>query len=286
MAFLMRARSVPGRARRVGAAVPALWLAAALLTPSPAARAATPEPVATPSAGVTEPRIYLSWNAPWGTPGASDTLSTDCADSTRVDTLYLSFEPGRDATQFYGMYARLYFRPQLGDTLGMFWHLKRGEENQGTLWAWFDPDGSFPCPRPWTAHGMGVPVWYTSPQAGRLDLVYAVRLDAASPVKAGTRYCFARVEFKERWPWLHGCRQPVCIEWESARLSFGFADESRKEIQATRGERFVSWNSPGGAVTEPYRRRVRPRAWQPPAGPAAPGPAAAPGDSAARPPGR
>src|SRR5207244_1674960 len=36
-------------------------------------------------AGISRPQIYLSWHAPYGTPGASDQLTVGCDDTTRAD---------------------------------------------------------------------------------------------------------------------------------------------------------------------------------------------------------
>ncbi len=225
----------------------------------PAAPDSEPQPDSTGQVIYSEPKLYMAWRAPWGMPGATDTLSISCDDTLRVDTLYLSFETGRDAPRFWGMYARLYFRPPFGDTLGTYWHWGRGWWNQGNLRIEFDPDGTFPCAQPWVRHGFGQPDFQFTPEAGRLDLIYALREADTAPVAAGTRYCFARVMFRQRQCHLPGARQPVCIEWTEARLSFGHGD-----VIATFGPaRFVSTNSPDGGVCTPYRRARNPGAWKP-----------------------
>ncbi len=208
-----------------------------------------------------EPKLYMSWRAPYGMPGASDTLSVPYDDTTRVDTLYLSFETGRDAPHFYGIFARLYFHPPFGDTLGTYWHWGRGWWNQGNLRIEFDPDGTWPCPQAWIFRGQGASIFdfEQGGHSGRLDLIYAVRDSDAAPVEAGTRYCFARVMLRQKKSMLPGAHQPVCIEWAQARMSFGAGD-----VYVTRGPgRFVSANSPTGSVCEPYRRTTMPGSWHP-----------------------
>jgi hypothetical protein len=230
---------------------------------APAKRIAAPVPQPDSSGQVIygEPQLYMAWRAPYGTPGATDTLSVPYDDTTRVDTLYLSFETGRDAPHFYGAYARVYFHPPTGDTLSTYWHWGRGWWNQGNLRVEYDPDGTWPGPQAWVNRGQGAALFDfgESAHSGRLDLVYAVRDDQTAPVQAHTRYCFARVMLRQKKCTLPGAHQPVCIEWMQARLSFGQGD-----VYATHGPgRFVSANSPSGDVCEPYRRTPMPGSWHP-----------------------
>ena len=227
----------------------------------PATKAETPQPDSSGQVIYGEPELCMAWRAPYGMPGATDTLSVPNGDTTRVDTLYLSLDTGRDAPHFYGAYARLYIHPPFGDTLGTYWHFGRGWWNQGNMRVEFDPDGTWPCAQAWIHRGQGGAIFDFAENAhsGRLDLVYAVPLDDTAPVQAHTRYCFARVMLRQKKSALPGAHQPVCIEWMQARLSFGQGD-----VYATRGPgRFVSANSPTGAVCEPYRRTIMPGAWHP-----------------------
>jgi hypothetical protein len=206
-----------------------------------------------------EPELFLSWRQPYGMPGASDTLTIVPGDTSRTDTLFLSFDPGRDAPKFFAMYGRLYFHPQMGDTLGTYWHWERGWYNQGNMRMEFDNDGTFPCLQPFVAYGMGAPLYEFAPGVGRLDLIYAVRAEDAAPVAAGTRYCFARVLFRQKKSMLPGSTQPICLEWAEGRLSFGGAD-----VVTTNGEhRWVTVNSPNGALCGVYRRNKIPATWHP-----------------------
>jgi len=227
-----------------------------------AAALAQPDSVvfAAASAGApVEPRLYLSWGAPYGMPGARRNLDLGCADTSRVDTLYLSFETGADSEHFYAMFARISFRPAPGDTLGDFWYFGRKGVNREGLKIQFDPDGTFPCSQPWNRTGMGSPALYHRSEGTLLDLLYAVSLPDAVPSSGRTRYCYARLLLDREQCSLAGSRQPVCIEWEQARYSIGAGD-----IFITgKSEALVSVNSPDSSVCAPLRGARRVRAWWP-----------------------
>jgi hypothetical protein len=207
------------------------------------------------------PQIFMAWHAPHGMPGATDTLTFAPGDSTRVDTLYLSFETGRDIRKFIGMWARLVFHPAEGDTLGEYWRFASGEANQGNLQLQFDPDGTFPCAQPWIRAGAAFPKYEFDPHAGVLELFYVnLNLPSIVAVDGRVRYCYARVMFVQKRADLAGARQPVCIEWTRAVFSAG-----RDDAVAERGPaRCVSVNSPGGGVCAPFRRDRGPSPWLPP----------------------
>jgi hypothetical protein len=215
-------------------------------------------PLAMPgSARAGDPTLYLSWHAPHGMPRASDRLTTRCDDTTRVDTLWLSFDPGEDAAKFYGMFARLRFHPAEGDTLGPFWHFKTGAANQKNLAIEFAGE-DFPLAPGWVAQGMGAPSYEFNASVGTLDLIYAVREADAAPIQGGKRYAFSRVLFKHRRAGLAGCMAPTCIEWALGRLGNGQVDR-----HVTAGPRFVTWNG-SGRVCDTWRAAERPKAWTPP----------------------
>jgi hypothetical protein len=250
--------------------------------PAPAPEASAPDSVvfdssATDSVG--DPKLLLSWHAPYGMLGASDTLSfSGVQDSSAADTLYLSFEPGYNGRRFYGMYARIYFHPQFGETLGTYWRYGRGTWNGNNLAIEYDPDGTFPCAQPWARVGIGHLEYRFDPGGARLELFYLVSQGVdAVPVAGLGRYCFARVMFRQRQGHLPGARQPVCIEWSEAKYSVG-----GPELIVRRGpQRFVSINSPDGSVCAPYRGSVKPRPWVPgrdrtPGSPSSPPPATSP----------
>jgi hypothetical protein len=209
---------------------------------------------------VGEAALYLAWGVPHGSPGARQNINVSCNDTTRMDTLYLSIETGRDLPRFFGMYGRLAIRPAAGDSLGGFWSIGKDGPNAGGLPIQMDPDDTFPCARPWIHPGIGGAVYEFSPAAGDLAVIYAVTAEDAAPVSGRTRYCFARLLFKHRRCDLDGARQPVCIEWREGGYSGGGPDLVVRKGQ----DRFVTVNSPDGAVCVPYRRPGAPAAWRPP----------------------
>ena len=201
------------------------------------------------------PRVFLSWQAPYGLPGARDSARAACDDSLAADTLYLTFDPGEDIGRLMGIDATLVFRAAPGDTLGPFWDLSRRGVNPWNLRIEFD-DPPAGIASPWAVAGMGAPRYTLGRDAGRLDLTYFVPSSLADAIAAGTRYFMARVILRLRRPRLEGCRQAVCVEFDHLLISY--AGGSRW-INA--GERFATWNSPdGGACREP---RLRPPSQEP-----------------------
>lgn len=195
------------------------------------------------------PGMFLSWNAPYGLPGASDAISVSCDDTTRVDTLYMTFDPGEDVANLLAVDATLTFRAAPGDSLGPFWDMARSGANPWNLRLEFDepPPG---CPSPWPVSGSADLSYRLRKDAGELNLSYFVPASQSGPVAGGSRYFYARVMIRLRRGYLKGCGQPVCIEL--SRLLVGLREGGRP---ITAGERFVSWNSPGGKVCADYRKR-------------------------------
>jgi hypothetical protein len=225
---------------------------------------------------ISEGQLFMAWHAPYGMPGARSDLSFACGDTGRVDTLYLTFETGRNLPQFLALFARLYVRPLAGDTLGTHWRYGKDDTNNGGLLIQMGPDSTFPCAQPWGRTGMGVPRYEFSAFQGQLLMIYAVALGSGVPVRAHQRYGYARLLFKHSLCALPGARQPLCIEWFEARYSGG-----GRQLGITGGPgRFVTINSPGGGVCAPYRSSLRPPRWQPAA------PIPAPQDTVAKAPGR
>jgi hypothetical protein len=208
---------------------------------------------------IAEPLLFMAWHAPYGSPRARADLDLTCRDTSVVDTLYLSFETGRDLPGFYGMSAKLRFHPVEGDTLGAFWHFGREGDNPAGVKIQLDPDGTFPCSQPWIRPGLGAPAFDYTPWSSQLSFIYAVSAGEQAPVSARTRYCFARVLLDRRLCHLAGSRQPVCIEWVDAFYSGGGRD-----LPIERGPgRYVTVNSPDGSVCAPYRRLLKPGLWTP-----------------------
>ncbi len=204
-----------------------------------------------------EPRLYLSWNAPWGTPRATTAIDAPCGDSTATDTLYLSFDPGKDAPAFVGASAMLFFAPAQGVELPERW--KRGTATASPVRVSFeaDPDRGFVTP--WSSKGAGAPHYDVLGSRGRLQLIYAIAPDSGPGVENGKLYGIARVLVRRSSAGADGCAAPLCIEWASATLAYG-NDESRS-VDA--GERRVTINSPDGAVCAPGKSPFGAQPWKP-----------------------
>jgi hypothetical protein len=251
---------------------PGLWLVTVALIASmaadlPAATTAkrTPRPRSTPAVRPVDaplsgqPNLYLSWRAPWGTPRATDRLSMSCADTGRVDTLFLGFETARYTMGVQTLSAVLYFHPQTGDSLGAFWHFKRGWENQGNLLIDFDYAAGVVGELPWQVMGFGQVSYDHRSGRGRLDLSYVVPPAEVKSTTPESRYVFARVRIRHRRSDLGGCAQPVCIELADLRLKLA----TGRTIAIDRGEnRVVSWNQPPGTSCTTGQFRTS-RAWRP-----------------------
>jgi hypothetical protein len=210
-------------------------------------------------------QLLLSWNAPWGARRAQRARMPACADSTREDTLFLSFMPGRSARRFTGFTAQLAIRATGGDTLGAWWHMEsKGGSNPGSLRAEWAAAPGFGWRQPFPVGGQGFTLMERTPESVRLRLVFAVPADQAGPVAADSVYALCRLIFKHRPERrLAGCGQPVCVEWSAGTLAFGPRDEPRVQ----RGERFVGFGGPA-TLCEPFKG-PRVEAWKPRAKPAA-----------------
>jgi len=204
--------------------------------------------------------LFISWHAPPGYPGASDTLVTACDDSTRIDTLFVGFSLSRALPQVQAVSAVLYFHPLDGDTLGPFWFFKRGWPNQGNMLIELHPSHGFVCPTPWAKDGAGSVAYDHRSGRGRLDLIYGVNEADAKAVGRDQPLCFAMVLIHHRRLELAGCSQPVCVEFASAKIRY----QDDREIEVTGGElSFLPWNAGG---REEARSRIRHsvvKPWQP-----------------------
>jgi hypothetical protein len=215
---------------------------------------------------VSEGELFMAWHAPYGMKGARSDLTFACDDTGRVDTLYLSFDTGRNLPEFMALFARLYLTPASGDTLGMHWRYAGGDTNNRGLVAQMELDSTFPCVQPWRHRGAGATRYDFEPFRGELTMLQGVALLQGAPVKAGRRYCFARLLFKHSLCHLAGASQPLCIEWVEAQYASGgrpFTGGGR-DFWIRRGPgRFVTINSPDGSVCAPYRSPQRLPRWLP-----------------------
>ncbi len=211
------------------------------------------------SAWADEPRLYLAWHAPYGLPGASDTLSRACGDTSRVDTLFLSFDPGRATRTFVGMTVTLKFQAQPGDSLGPLWAATGAGAPPPWMRVEWAPDSSSGCPSPWTTLGVGGHAYRKDGGQGLMRMVYAVSLLEISRVEPGRRYGLARILLRGLPRGVLGCHQPVCVEWTAATMSYGVGQEYPVDGKDSR----VSLNSPVGQVCPPapeppWRKRLKP----------------------------
>jgi hypothetical protein len=199
-----------------------------------------------------DPRVYLSWNGPWGSSRARPFIVPDCADSTHDDTLYVCIDPGRDTT-LIGVTATLWFRPADRDTLGHAWHFD--DPTVPRLRAHFGDQPACGATTPWGGLGAGGARYHALTDAGVLRMIWAVAANQAAHVDSGRVYLFGRVWRRTRDP--KECKRALCIEW-SPRLRTEWVETSRRNGCAQR-----PLNSPGArlsrGVSDPL---VRP--WMPP----------------------
>jgi len=216
--------------------------------------------LATPMPAGAEGRLFASWHAAYGDPRASDTLTAAC-DNKGADTLYLSFDPGQDIKTFYAITATVTFHAEEGDTLGELWRFGGGSGNLYNVRVQAGPDPSFRTLQPWIKEAIGGVNYHRTASHGYLRMVYANSSNEPDSLKNGKRYCFARVMIPHPPASIAKCSQPICVELESANLTVQLI--GGKELELRRGERFVSWNSPGGRVCGPMRERKRTGPWVP-----------------------
>ena len=239
-------RSRPAR-RRIGAALAAVLALGLFALASRPARA-------------DDAQIYLSWHAPWGQPGATDTLTAGC-DTSRVDTLWLAFDYGKASPSFLGVNGTLVFHPPLGDTLDGWWKREWGKSTPQQIRVMFPPRPDIHYAQPFHSGGMGGTMWDSLKAESRLRFIYAIPYRSAVSISRAT-YWIARVILEHPPASDPACGKPVCIEWTEAEITFDVGLDRTFVRNGT--HRFVSLNSPGGAVAVPYREVNRLKGWQPP----------------------
>ena len=207
-----------------------------------------------------EPAVYLSWHAPWGEPRATDTLSTNC-DSTAIDTLWLAINPGFSSPTMLGFSVTLLFHPAAGETLSSMWRKSFMEEKIRLLMIDADPSPGLGYPQMFRTNGVGAASLDMTEHMGRLRIDYATPAPEAIGITPGL-YALARVLVKRPGPPDSRCGEPVCIDWSALELGVAASDDRRLRTHGP--HRFVSLNSPGGAILAPYREGER-HTWRPPA---------------------
>ena len=216
--------------------------------------------VAPRSLAAAETALRLTWSHIEGKPGARDRVSIAGSDTSRVDTLYLAFEVPRPTPAIASMSALVYFRPQSGDTLGDFWSFKTGQPNGGALLVDFPPfadDKSSPAP--WDEAGDYAVAYDRIGGAGRLSFEHTLKeINESHGLEPGPRYCFARVRIAHRGAQLSGHRQPVCVEWANAKITF----TTGRQLLVRGGEgRIAGWNAGPDCVVSRPASSARP--WMP-----------------------
>jgi hypothetical protein len=206
------------------------------------------------------PELFLAWRAPYGTAGAVSDVPLRGSETARPETLYLSFDPGRNSDRFYGMDCTLLFRVPPGDSLGSLWRFGGGTMNRRNIQIEFPTDDTWGLPRPFRTAGFGAPNYRSDAWGGMLQVIYAVPVEQAGPIRKDRHYCFARVVFPAGSVLDERDGQPVCIEWSRSDLGFALEGEGTSVIGRA-VERFASVNSPGSRACASFRRA--PEAWSP-----------------------
>jgi len=195
------------------------------------------------------PRGYLSWHAPYGAPGASDTLMAPPGDGSRRDTLYLTFETGRVSPGFSGMDVILLFRAAAVDTIGPHWWF---DINGETLEMQFTPGRIRGAALPWSnPFSMTSNFFERTKASARIRLSNVRPISMIVPVRDSVQYFFARVLIPRPRADVPRHDQPICIEWASGDLLLDSV-MTVTHMSTTEGHRFVSWNS-NGRVCEDFR---------------------------------
>jgi hypothetical protein len=226
------------------------WVALAQPALAQPAQAGAGQDSTPATANLPPPEIFLTWHAPFGQPGATDTLSAVC-DSTRLDTLWLAFDPHRKSPTFLGFSATLLIHPRLGDSLSARWTKDYGTTRPGFVSLECDPSPGLGYPQPYRTNGGGGTIYEEDGASGSFRMVYTTPLNAAVGIVPGT-YALARVVIRRSSTPRPGCQEPICIEWAEGGIGFGFGVPDLHVF--TGAHRFVSLNSPGGGVCVPYRK--------------------------------
>lgn len=245
-----------------------------------------------PAAGHADPassesRIFLSWHAPYGTPGATDLLQFTPGDTTREDTLYLVAEPGTDSKTTYGYKATLYFRTVGNDTLSPYWRMgessdmgklvKTHMQREDTLGlspigpqVFSAPNLKVECnwdpklalPTAWP-RGNAISLFRCdwTRYSCRVRIGFVVPSDHLFTVEYGKRYTVGRVILRRPAADVPNAAQPICVEWGIMSTTYG-TDDDRETV---RGDRWVAINSRDACAE--HIRTVTPPAWKPKAVP-------------------
>lgn len=210
----------------------------------PASRGAGADSVPVPAQMTQQrPKLFLSWHAPYGAPGAALETPVACDDPAHVDTLFVSFEPTRDDTSFTGMAGEVNVFAQGGDTLGGFWDMAGGGTNRGGMTMQFTPHADFPGESPWNRGGMAVVRFERTSASARFRFFNVVPTGSGIALRAGHRYTIGCVLIRQAEPTATaGCDRPVCLELGQTDFSFNgqpdiFQHGSNQVARGTSSER-------------------------------------------------
>ncbi len=232
--------SVAGRSRAAEAPIPAAAPHAS--TPLPAA-----EPATVRRTAVAPLPLGLAWSAPFGAPGARRALTAACWDTSRVDTMFLSFATGAHTVALAGVSAAIAFEPAPGESLGTFWGFERTGTNPGSLLVDFDLLTGVDFDTPWATFVSGH-VGYSHPgQRGRLDVSADVPIRSSKILAPHTTFCFARIRITHARTTLTGCGAPMAITWVGGLLHLSDGTLVHCGPSPT-----ITWNA--GRRTLPRRR--------------------------------
>ncbi|HTM57721.1 MAG TPA: hypothetical protein VL123_04840, partial [Candidatus Udaeobacter sp.] len=192
-------------------------------------------------------------------PRATDTL-TFVGDTTKTDTLWLSFRPLQSHASFIAFEATLLFRPALGESLSTWWYEVGPEGVPPHMTMRFEPKPGLGYPQPFAMNGAGGWRWDRLRKDARLRLVYAVPYMDGRSVDS-TQYVAGCIIVRHPPAKTPASHEPVCVEWVDSRLSW-YVGSDVEVVREGGGNRFVSVNSPQGEITLPYRRATRVPAWR------------------------
>lgn len=226
---------------------------ALVMAVSPAPVTAQQNAEATPPAAPVRPEIFLTWNAPYGSPRATDQLNRACAgeNGPHADTLYLAYRLRESRDELIGVEGSIYIHAQFDDTLSAAWDDAELGKIPDWLTAEFPTGNEEGFRAGWQSTGMGFPLYFKEETRGLFRAIYAVRADRAAPIEAGPIYTFARLIIDRHSSEFEDCDQGLCVEWIDAVFTFGI---NLPTVRGELGRRcFVSVNSPQGLACSKYR---------------------------------
>lgn len=193
------------------------------------------------------PELFLTWNAPYGKPGAKTELDRACGDSTGADTLYMSFRLKDPEPVFSGLTGIVFFHAQLAESLATPW--TTDSQKPPFLQVEFAQDTSGFFNGAWPTRGFGDWRYYPEPTRGIVRMLYAVPSIHSQPIVADRVFCFARIIVSRAMG--DACEDALCVEWMESKFSFSINDRDALGLEGRTN--FVTVNSPAGLACAKYR---------------------------------